>query len=72
MLVAKIITMFSPAPLTVLYSLSLIGSAYINAFFRRENIIRHFKVLPIYLIIYFSVFLFINRPGYLISLWIGD
>lgn len=61
-------TLISEVPLTSIFSLILIASAYVNALFKKENKLNHSSLIPLYLLLFFSLFSFINTTNYLVSM----
>jgi O-antigen ligase len=61
-------TFFGDFPLTSVFSLMIIGSAYVNGFFKHNNTLRLNALIPLYLMLYFSCMSFISTPSYAVSI----
>jgi putative inorganic carbon (hco3(-)) transporter len=61
-------TIFGDIPLTSIFSLIIIASAYFNGFFQRTQTIKHVKLVPLYLMLYFSIMSFFFTPSFSLSI----
>jgi O-antigen ligase len=55
-------------PLTSIFSVILIASAYINGLFKKDGTLKHFKILPVYLLMYVSFMSLIETPDMMDSI----
>ena len=69
--------LFNNIPLTSIFSILLITSAYINGFFKKDNTLRHPQILPLYFMLFFSVISvyfslnFLNSIGQMLKILTG-
>ncbi len=57
-------TIFANIPLTSVFSIIIIAAAYLNGLFRSDATLRHGRIVPLYLMLYFSLMSLFYTPSY--------
>lgn len=61
-------TLFSGFPLTSVFAVVVIVSAYLNGFYKRDNTLKLMALVPLYFMLYFSCMSFFSTPSYAVSI----